>query len=736
MVTEDSGTGSGESRKKTTSNAAAMTVAAEAETEAGRLPELGNPSEEELNNITAYFHCFQSPHPRPKCLLGACKINAGHLVARGYLVTGNGSPRGTEAAEGAPSHCFSPLLVLHTAWAPQALPDFDASIIQGLIQSFAPSGTGETQAADFLAAVTRVTNRLKEATTSGPGVPLRTATAAAAIPLPDEATLPSVSPSHRALTHDTGAPLPPPERLPSPGKGAVPDGFSDLSAQLAQYVRALPQQTAHAVSTAWTEQQYVTLERNLAATNMFHGHTTPGKEDFAIWQQEFDDRAARLRWSDRFYVMHYIASWEGPAKKALIAHRAAVEYTSAARMFVDDKEALVDWASRLYGAKGASFVCNFRDLDVQMKGEKFLTWYYRSTAEKQRFLKVHREYLLSQITTQLRFLKPGRSSRREGDEEFGRDDDDVMSRRKQELLRLFPDAHWAVEDPEFLDLMATWRVQDKQVGFDETPPAEWERHVLTQQWIDACYKIPVGMHATKAREEAYKERDRVFRTVTLSGKIGRKAIDNMIQKLHLIDDRVRGAATIFNTRAILAVEQDRAEEAGVHKISAGKDKKLRKKRRPGVAEITEDGPADRPESDHEEGDAQVAVIGDRRELRNPSTPARHGYRTSRDFSRPAGRPPFRSAPPRGPDRLCFSCQKPGHRQRDRPSPKTAAKDDSRTKCARCFWSSHTADDCFASTTATGVELGEITIDPTMTDRLRDLQACSNSYREEQRRAGT
>ena len=132
-----------------------------------------------------------------------------------------------------------------------------------------------------------------------------------------------------------------------------------------------------------------------------------------------------------------------------------------------------------------------------------------------------------------------------------------MAWRKQEILRHFSDAHWAVDDPEFLDLLATWRVQDKQLGFDVTPPAEWERLVLTQQWVDACYKIPDGMYQPKAREEAYKERDRVFRKATMFGKIGRKAIDDLIQKLHIIDDRVRGAATIFNTRAILAIEQDR-----------------------------------------------------------------------------------------------------------------------------------------------------------------------------------
>ena len=763
MATEDSDSGSGESRTTPTSNTSATTVAGEAEAEAGRFPELGIPSEEELINIATQLRCFQSPHPRPKCAHGACKISTDHLLARGYLVTGNGSQEGTETAGGAPPQCFTPLLVLHAASAPEALPDFDISIIQGLLQSFAPAGAGERQAASFLAAVNRVTGRLREAAASGLSAPRRpaegqpsqpkrslspfalgdgyrrreeapAAVVAAAPPLAGATPPP---PQHREPTRDRGAPPLLPERPIPPGRGAVPDGFSDLCSQLAQYVRALPQQTAQAVSTAWTEQQCITLETNLAATNMFHGHTTPGKEDFATWQQEFDDRAARLRWSDRFYVMHYIASWEGPAKKALIAHRAAVEFTSAARMFIDDREALVDWASRLYGAKGASFVCNFRDLDVQLKGEKFLTWYYRSTAEKQRFLKVHREYLLSQITTQLRFLKPGRSPRREGDEEFGRDDDDVMSRRKQELLRLFPDAHWAVEDPEFLDLLATWRVQDKQVGFDGTPPAEWERHVLTQQWIDACYKIPDGMHASKAREEAYKLRDRVFRTVTLVGKAGRKAIDDMIQKLHLIDDRVRGAATIFNTRTILAVEQSQAEEAGVHKISVGKDGKLKKKRRTGVAEVSEQGTTNQPESEPEEGEAQVAGIGDRRELRNPSTSTRQGYRMGRDPPPTTGRMPFRTGPSRPADRpVCYSCRKPGHLQRDCTNPKAESKDDPRMKCTRCFRPSHTADDCFAITTATGVELNELTVDLDTTDHLNDLQACSSPYREGPQRGGT
>ena len=749
---------SGESRTMPTSNAAATTVAGETEAGAGRLPELGIPSEEELTNIAAQFRCFQSPHPRPKCEHGACKINAAHLLAHGYLVAGNGSQQGTEATEGAPAQCFTPLLVIHAASAPEALPDFDISIIQGIIQSFAPAGAGETQASAFLAAVRRTTDRLKVAAAADLVVPRRPAervsspqrrslsplrlgddyrhreevpVATAAAALPSYEAIPTL-PRRNDPTRERGVPPSHTELPIPPGRDTAHSGFSDLCSQLAQYVRAIPQQTAQAVSTAWTHQQYVTLETNLAATNMFHGHTAPGKEDFATWQQEFDDRADRLRWSNRLYVMHYIASWEGPAKKALIAHRAAVEFTSAARMFIDDKEALVDWASRLYGAKGAAFVCNFRDLDVQLKGEKFLTWYYRSTAEKQRFLKVHRDYLLSQITTKLRFLKPGRSPRREGDEEFSRDDDDVMTRRKQELLRLFPDAHWAVEDPEFVDMLATWRVQDKQVGFDETPPAEWERHVLTQQWIDACYKIPDGMFTAKAREEAYKVRDRVFRTVTLAGKAGRKAIDDMIQKLHLIDDRIRGAATIFNTRAILAIEQSQAEEAGVHKISAGKDKKIKKKRRSGIAEVSDQGPANQPESEPEEGEAQVAGISDRHELRNSNSSARPGYRIGRGPPT-TSRTSFRAGPPRPSTRevVCYSCQKPGHLQRDCPTPKTESKNDSSARCTRCFRPSHTAESCFATRTSTGVELTEITVEPTAGDHVRELQAYSSSHREEQ-----
>ena len=175
MATEDSDSGSGESRTTPTSNTPATTIAGEAEAEAGRFPELGIPSEEELINIATQLRCFQSPHPRPKCAHGACKISTDHLLARGYLVTGNGSQEGTETAGGTPPQCFTPLLVLHAASAPEALPDFDISIIQGLLQSFAPAGAGERQAASFLAAVNRVTGRLREAAASGLSAPRRPA---------------------------------------------------------------------------------------------------------------------------------------------------------------------------------------------------------------------------------------------------------------------------------------------------------------------------------------------------------------------------------------------------------------------------------------------------------------------------------------------------------------------------------------------------------------------------------
>ena len=90
----------------------------------------------------------------------------------------------------------------------------------------------------------------------------------------------------------------------------------------------------------------------------------------------------------------------------------------------------------------------------------------------------------------------------------------------------------------------------------------------------------------------------------------------MIQRLLIIDDRVRGAATIFNTRAILAIEQDQNPEVGVIKINAVKGKKLKIKRRAGISEIGDDGLAgvlkDYPESEEEEGDPQLAAISDRR----------------------------------------------------------------------------------------------------------------------------
>ena len=57
-------------------------------------------------------------------------------------------------------------------------------------------------------------------------------------------------------------------------------------------------------------------------------------------------------------------------------------------------------------------------------------------------------------------------------------------------------------------------------------------------------------------------------------------MDEMVQKLHLIDDRVRGAALIFNTKTILAIETDQPqEEASIAKITAGKGKGKKPKKK-------------------------------------------------------------------------------------------------------------------------------------------------------------
>ena len=354
------------------------------------------------------------------------------------------------------------------------------------------------------------------------------------------------------------------------------------------FLKSVQNSTNVGTSAAVQQHLNVSVENKIAANNVFYGHTTPGKEDFGQWQKEFDDRADRLGWDDKMYVMQYLTSWGGPAKAHLRAMQSMVEFTSQSRMFVDDRKALVAWASKLYGASADSFVINFGNLDVQGRNEAITPCYFRSLAEKQRFFKIHHDFLSKQITPLITFLHESEMRLHDDEVAFTDADSLVVRHRRREVLQCFPGAKCLIAHPAFRNLMACWRVEDKQEGFRVASAANWEQYMKLEQWVDVNFRIPDGMYHKEARLEAYK-RDEWFTKANLRGKAGFKAIGDMMQRLRMIDDRIRGALTIYNTRSIAAVElEDAMEEAQIDKIETGKKKFKKRGKHVQIAEIDSD----------------------------------------------------------------------------------------------------------------------------------------------------
>ena len=71
-------------------------------------------------------------------------------------------------------------------------------------------------------------------------------------------------------------------------------GPEDLERLLQVFLKSLQNSTHVGTSMAVQQHVNVSVENKIAANNVFFGHSTPGKEDFGIWQKEFDDRAERL----------------------------------------------------------------------------------------------------------------------------------------------------------------------------------------------------------------------------------------------------------------------------------------------------------------------------------------------------------------------------------------------------------------------------------------------------------
>ena len=276
-------------------------------------------------------------------------------------------------------------------------------------------------------------------------------------------------------------------------------------------------------------------------------------------------------------------------------------------MFVDDRKALVAWASKLYGASADSFVVNFRNLDVQGKNEAITPCYFRSLAEKQRFFKIHHEFLSKQITPPITFLHDGEMRIHDDEVTFTDADTLIVGHRRREVLQRFPEAQRLIAHPAFRNLIASWRVEDKQEGFRVASAANWEQYMKLEQWVDVNFRIPDGMYHKEARLEAYKVRDEWFSKVNLRGKAGFKAIGDMLQRLRMIDDRIRGALTIYNTRSVAAVElEDTMEDAQIDKIDLGKKKFKKRGKHVRIAEV---GSQDEEDDTGDQADtARVAVV--------------------------------------------------------------------------------------------------------------------------------
>ena len=67
-----------------------------------------------------------------------------------------------------------------------------------------------------------------------------------------------------------------------------------------------------------------------------------------------------------------------------------------------------------------------------------------------------------------------------------------------------------IAHPTFRNLLARWRVEDKQDGFSVASKANWEQYMKVEQWVDVNFRIPDGMYHQEARLEAYKVRDEWF----------------------------------------------------------------------------------------------------------------------------------------------------------------------------------------------------------------------------------
>ena len=182
-----------------------------------------------------------------------------------------------------------------------------------------------------------------------------------------------------------------------------------------------------------------------------------------------------------------------------------------------------------------------------------------------------------------------------------------MGNRRREALQRFAGAKRLIAHPTFRDMLARWRVEDKQEGFRVASRANWEQYMKVEQWVDVNFQIPDGMYHQEARLEAYKVRDEWFTKANLRGKAGFKAIGDMLQKLRMIDDRIRGALTIYNMRSVAAVElEDAAEKAHIDKIEAGKKKLKKRGKHVRIAEVGSDDEKD--ETVNNTWRAQIAAL--------------------------------------------------------------------------------------------------------------------------------
>ena len=239
-------------------------------------------------------------------------------------------------------------------------------------------------------------------------------------------------------------PAPPPPGRPgdqSAGTEAIsgPDLLSAMRDIVLSLQKNQGRAAAHDKTTELLIQKCssISVDNHFGIQNQFHGHTKAGKEDYLAWKLDFEDRAGRLNWDDESKCRHWIGAWQGQARQHLLAEQYRATKDNA-DMFTSNFKKLVDWADEVYAAGGSTYCLDFRQSNYQKDGETFHPFVTRATVDRGRFNTVHKAYLMSHLVAQVHFLGPLEPKTKPTQTAFGREAEDTITDRIQDLARLGP----------------------------------------------------------------------------------------------------------------------------------------------------------------------------------------------------------------------------------------------------------------------------------------------------------